>query len=126
MQIMPFLSKALAIELKEPYDIFKQLEAKTNLRYANKHLNFLEHRLNHVLFIAYAYNGGIGFTKRKILKAGLFKKGRFEPYLSMELIPYDESKKYGKKVLVNYLLYNNMMNPHNKLTLRKLISSIKN
>jgi len=126
MQIMPFLSKALAKQLNEPYDILKQLNAKTNIKYANKHLDFLEHRLNNILFIAYAYNGGIGFTKRKILDAGLFKKGKYEPYLSMELVPYDETKRYGKKVLANYLLYNNLLNPKHKLTLKQIINGIKN
>ena len=125
MQIMPFLSKALAKELKEPYDIDKQLEAKTNLRYANHHLNFLDRRLNNPLFIAYAYNGGIGFT-RKTLKSGLFKKGKFEPWLSMEMIPYDETKKYGKKVLANYFIYQNHINPNNKIFFNNLINSIKN
>lgn len=96
MQIMPFLSKALAKQLKEPYDIDKQLEAKTNLKYANHHLNFLTRRLNNPLFVAYAYNGGIGFTKRS-LKTGLFKKAKYEPWLSMELIRYDETKNMGKK-----------------------------
>ena len=127
MQIMPFLSKDIAInQLKEPYNILKQLEAATNIRYSNHHLDFLQKRLNHVLFIAYAYNGGIGFTKRKILQAGLFKNKKYEPYLSMELIPYDESKKYGKRVLVNYLLYNNYLNKDNPLKLSDLINSIKN
>jgi len=125
MQIMPFLSKALAKELKEPYDIDKQLEAKTNLKYANHHLNFLNRRLNNPLFIAYAYNGGIGFT-RKTLKKGLFKKGKYEPWLSMEMISYDETKKYGKKVLANYLIYQNYINPENKILFNELISSIKN
>jgi len=125
MQIMPFLSKALAKEFKEPYDIDKQLDAKTNLRYANRHLNFLTRRLDNPLFIAYAYNGGIGFT-RKTLKKGLFKKAKFEPWLSMELIPYDETKKYGKKVLANYYIYQNYLNPENKIVFNKLISSIKN
>jgi soluble lytic murein transglycosylase len=125
MQIMPFLSKALAKELKEPYDIDKQLEVKTNLRYANHHLDFLDKRLNNPLFIAYGYNGGIGFTKRA-LKKGLFKKGKFEPWLSMELIPYDETKKYGKKVLTNYFIYQNYLNPENKIFFNQLIDSIKN
>lgn len=106
MQIMPFLSKALAKEMKEKYDIDKQLDAATNLRYAHRHLNWLEKRLSHPLFIAYAYNGGIGFTNR-MLKSGIFKKGKYEPYLSMELVPYDESKRYGKKVLANYVMYYN-------------------
>jgi soluble lytic murein transglycosylase len=106
MQIMPFLSKALAKEMDEEYDIDKQLDAATNLRYAHKHLNWLEKRLSHPLFIAYAYNGGIGFTNR-MLKSGIFKKGKYEPYLSIELVPYDESKRYGKKVLANYVMYYN-------------------
>jgi soluble lytic murein transglycosylase len=123
MQIMPFLSKAIAKELKEPYHILDQLKAPTNIRYANHHLNFLEKRLKHILFVAYAYNGGIGFTKR-MLRSKLFKKGKYEPYMSMELVPYDESKKYGKKVLVNYLLYNNYLNPNHKLSLKKLLNDI--
>ena len=125
MQIMPFLSRAIAKELKEPYNIFEQFDAKTNLRYANHHLNFLERRLDHPLYIAYAYNGGIGFTKR-LLKTKLFKKGKYEPYLSMELLPYDETKKYGKKVLTNYFVYNNYINKKGKIEFSELINSIKN
>lgn len=125
MQIMPFLSKAIAKDLKEPYDIDKQLTAKTNLRYANHHLNYLERKLNHPLFIAYAYNGGIGFTTR-LLKTDLFKKGRYEPYLSMELLPYDETKKYGKKVLANYLIYKNYFNKDSNIKLSSLVQKIEN
>jgi soluble lytic murein transglycosylase len=125
MQIMPFLSKAIAKELKEPYQIDEQLNAKTNLRYANHHLNYLERHLDNPLFIAYAYNGGIGFTKR-LLKTELFKKRKYEPFLSMELLPYDETKKYGKKVLANYIMYNNYFNKKNKLTINELIKDIKN
>ena len=43
---------------------FDQLTAKKNLRYADHHLDYLEKHLKNPLFIAYAYNGGIGFTKR--------------------------------------------------------------
>jgi len=125
MQIMPFLSRAIAKELKEPYNIFDQFNAKTNLRYANHHLNFLEKRLNHPLYVAYAYNGGIGFTKR-LLKTKLFKKGKYEPFLSMELLPYDETKKYGKKVLANYFMYQNHLNGTNKITFNTLIKNIQN
>ncbi len=123
MQIMPFLSEAIAKELKEPYDISKQLEAQTNIRYANHHLNYLESKLDNVLFVAYAYNGGIGFTTR-MLKSSLFKEGPFEPYLSMELVNYDESKYYGKKVLLNYLIYYNHLSG-NKVKLSTLLETIK-
>jgi len=124
MQIMPFLSKALSKELKEPYDIDKQLDPSTNLRYSNKHLDFLEKRLDNVLFVAYAYNGGIGFTKR-ILRQGLFKKGKYEPYLSMELVPYDESKRYAKKVILNYIIYFNHLSSKEKSSMSTLIQKIK-
>ncbi len=123
MQIMPFLSEAIAKQLNEPYDITKQLEAETNIRYANHHLNYLEAKLANVLFIAYAYNGGIGFTNR-MLQSGLFKQGQFEPYLSMELIDYDESKNYGKKVLLNYLMYYNHLSQE-KVKLSTLLGKIK-
>ena len=123
MQIMPFLSKAIAKQLKESYDIDKQLTPKTNIRYGIHHLKYLKKALRHPLFIAYAYNGGIGFTKR-MLKEGLFKKGKFEPFLSMELLPYDETKKYGKKVLANYFIYQNYLNSKDKISFDKLILSI--
>jgi len=125
MQIMPFLSKAIAKELKEPYNIFDQFDAKTNLRYANHHLNYLERKLNHPLYVAYAYNGGIGFTTR-LLKTNLFKKGKYEPFLSMELLPYDETKKYGKKVLANYFVYYNHLNQKEQIKFSKLIENIQN
>jgi soluble lytic murein transglycosylase len=125
MQIMPFLSRAIAKDLKEPYNIDEQLTAKTNLRYANYHLDYLERNLNNPLFIAYAYNGGIGFTKR-LLKTNLFKKGKYEPFLSMELLPYDETKKYGKKVLTNYFVYNNYLNKDKKIKFSTLINNIQN
>ena len=125
MQIMPFLSRAIAKELKEPYYIDEQFDAQTNLKYANHHLNYLEKNLKNPLFVAYAYNGGIGFTKR-LLKGSLFKKGKYEPFLSMELIPYDETKKYGKKVLANYFVYNNYMNKKNNTEFKTLINSIDN
>ena len=120
MQIMPFLSKAISKELHLKYDIYQQLNPKTNLKYAVHHLKFLEKRLHHPLFIAYGYNGGIGFTKR-LFKKGLFKKGKYEPYLSMELLPYDETKKYGKKVLANYFIYQNYLNKDHKIKFSKLM-----
>jgi soluble lytic murein transglycosylase len=96
-----------------------------HLKYANHHLNYLDSKLNHPLFIAYAYNGGIGFTRR-ILKTNLFKNKKYEPFLSMELLPYDETKKYGKKVLTNYFIYQNHINKDKKIDFTTLINNIKN
>lgn len=125
MQIMPFLSKQLAKDLKEPYNIYEQFLPEVNLRYANKHLNSLVKQFdNNPLFIAYAYNGGPGYT-RKQFKRGLFKdKNRFEPFMSMEQISYAETRKYGRKVLTNYYIYNNHLNKENKISLSSIFQKL--
>jgi soluble lytic murein transglycosylase len=113
MQMMPFLIRSF--HPKE--DISKFFEADTNIKYAKKHLLWLAKRLNHPLFIAYAYNGGIGFTKRKVIPFFKFK-GFYEPFLSMEMVPYTESREYGKKVITNYIIYYNKLGGN--ITLHKL------
>ncbi len=109
MQIMPFLVKALAKERGEPFDLDAMFDPETNIAYARTHMKFLQRRLHHPLFLSYAYNGGIGFTKRMLASRGLFKKGKYEPWLSMELVYYDESRRYGKKVLANYIVYKKLL-----------------
>ncbi len=127
MQIMPFLSKAIAKQLDEDYEITDQLKADVNLKYANYHLNYLVGKMKHPLLVAYAYNGGIGFT-RKMLKNGLFNKQseykEFEPFLSMELLPYNETRKYGKKVLANYYMYKNHIDKENPVKLNELFENL--
>ncbi len=127
MQIMPFLSKAIAKQLDEDYEITDQLKADVNLKYANYHLNYLVGKMKHPLLVAYAYNGGIGFT-RKMLKNGLFNKQseykEFEPFLSMELLPYNETRKYGKKVLANYYMYKNHIDKENPVKLKELFENL--
>jgi len=128
MQIMPFLSKAIAKQLEDNYDINDQLKPDVNLRYANFHLNFLESKMKHPLLIAYAYNGGIGFTRR-MLKNGLFSKEskhkELEPFLSMELVPYEETRKYGKKVLANYYVYKNHLDKEKPVSLKALLEKLQ-
>ena len=121
MQIMPFLSRAIAKELKDIYNINEQLKPEVNLRYANHHLNFLEKKLKHPLLISYAYNGGIGFTKNIVLKR-YFKNNKYDPYLSMEMLPYNETRKYGKKVLANYYVYANYLGEN--ISIKELFKTI--
>ena len=115
MQMMPFLIKSLSHN-KSVYDFFK---AKINVKYAKKHLLWLWHRLPHPLFIAYAYNGGIGFTKRDVIPKFKFK-GKYQPYLSIEMIDYAESREYGKKVITNYVIYSHLLG-NNKVNLINLL-----
>ncbi len=116
MQMMPFLIRSF--RPKEKFEDFWRDDV--NVKYAKKHLLWLMKNLNNnPLFVAYAYNGGIGFTKRKVIP--YFKyKGEFEPFLSMEMIPYSESREYAKKVLTNYVIYMNLLGQ--KITLHQLLT----
>lgn len=124
MQIMPFLSKHIAKKLDENYNIYKLFEVQTNLKYANFHLNNLEKSLNNPLFIAYSYNGGYGYF-RYLKRLGLFtQKGDFEPFMSMELISYDETREYGKKVLTNYYIYKNYLDKKSSFKLSSIFENL--
>ena len=48
-------------------------------------------------FIAYAYNGGAGYTRSQLKKGCLVKKTDLSLFLSMELISFTETRDYGKK-----------------------------
>ena len=117
MQFMPFLAnhigkKELMIENFDQDDMF---DPRIAIKFADHHLNYLEKFLHHPLFIAYAYNGGIGFTKRLLQRGDLFNDAEFEPFLSMDLIPYAESRIYGKKVLANYIIYAKLLNSNTSI-----------
>lgn len=109
MQIMPFLIKHLAKERGQEVDLDEIFNPYFAVNYANQHLDYLSKWLYNPLLIAYAYNGGIGFTKRTLKSSHLFKKGKYEPFLSMELVDYAQSREYGKKVLTNYVIYMNLV-----------------
>ncbi len=109
MQFMPFLIEHIAKEkgqkmkLEDMFDPYKAIE------YADYHLDYLNKYLYHPLFVAYAYNAGIGFTKRYIKSATNFRNGPYEPYMSMETMQNIEAREYGKKVLSNYVIYLNKL-----------------
>ena len=114
MQMMPFLIRSF----KPKEDISEFFRADVNVKYAKKHMKWLIRKLKHPLFVSYAYNGGIGFTRRKVKKYFKFK-GLYEPFLSMEMVPYSESRQYGKKVLTNYVIYKTLLGE--KTTLHKML-----
>ncbi|MEO1927928.1 MAG: transglycosylase SLT domain-containing protein [Nautiliaceae bacterium] len=113
MQIMPFLIKHYK------GDVFRQFDYTQNIKLGVKHLKWLFSKLKDPLMVAYAYNGGIGFVSRKVIPYFHYK-GEFEPFLSMELVPYDESREYGKKVIANYVIYHQMFGGEENL--HKLIN----
>ena len=109
MQFMPFLIDHIAKQKGETIDYDDIFNPHKAIEYANVHLDYLTKYLYHPLFIAYAYNGGIGFTKRLIRKKGNFRPGPFEPYLSMEKMKNAQAREYGKRVMTNYVIYMNML-----------------
>lgn len=110
MQFMPFLAVDIAAKLGiSKFDIDDMFKPQIAYKFANFHLDYLEKYLYNPIFIAYAYNGGIGFTKRMLLRGDLFSRkseySKYEPFLSIDLVPYAESRVYAKKVLANYIIY---------------------
>lgn len=114
MQMMPFLIENLAKEKHEDVTLDEMFDPYKNIQYSKKHIKWIQKSLYHPLFIAYAYNGGMGFTKRHLEK-GTFERGSFEPYLSMELMSNTESREYGKKVLANYVIYKKILGEEVKI-----------
>jgi soluble lytic murein transglycosylase len=109
MQIMPFVTDDLSKRMKNPIKNYDEMFIpQNNINYALAHLKWMKKSLYHPLFMAYAYNGGMGFFKRHLLK-GNFNSGEYEPFLSMELMSNSESREYGKKVLANYVMYKKVM-----------------
>ena len=125
MQIMPFLSQSLAKRRNEDYNVYHQFIPKTNIEYAKKHLDVLNKQFdNNILMVAYAYNGGAGYLKSQLKKEIFKNKYKYDPFFSMELISYEQTKKYGKKVLGNYLIYYNHLNKEEKITTNELFEKI--
>ncbi len=109
MQLMPFLVDYISKKEEKPLESYEEMfNPKNNINYALKHLDWMKKSLYHPLFMAYAYNGGMGFFKRYLLKDN-FNDGPYEPFISMELMSNSESREYGKKVLANYVMYKKVM-----------------
>ncbi|WP_104749120.1 lytic transglycosylase domain-containing protein [Helicobacter cynogastricus] len=115
MQIMPFnvdhFAKQMGVGATKLTDMFNPTIA---LPFGNHYLNFLKQEFKHPLFVAYCYNAGPGFFRRLLQERHFFRRGHFEPWLSMELIPYEETRLYGQKVMANYILYQWVLNPKAK------------
>lgn len=109
MQFMPFLIDHIAKEKGEKIDYDEIFDPKKAIEYADFHLDYLSKYLHHPLFIAYAYNAGIGFTRRYLKNPKHFRNGPYEPYMSMEMMENVQAREYGKKVLANYVIYMNKL-----------------
>lgn len=125
MQFMPFVANDWAKKggLKD-FDQDDMFNPKMAYDMANIHLDWLEKLVYSPVFIAYAYNGGIGFTKKMLTRGDLFNTGKFEPFLSMELVYYEESREYAKRVLSNYFIYSQILEPKKNISIIELLSDL--
>ena len=109
MQLMPFLVDNLNKQMPNKVSCYSDMfDPKTNISFAIKHLTWLNTQLDNPLFKAYAYNGGLGFTRKYIL-SGKFTTAKYEPFLSMDTMTNVESREYGKRVLANYDIYQKIL-----------------
>lgn len=107
MQIMPAnvhnFAKAMGVENITYEDMF---DAKTSLKFGNYYLAHLKKEFSHPLFVSYAYNGGPTFIRAFLKDEKNFSaKNKFDPWLSMEFIPFEESRFYAFSVMANYIAY---------------------
>ncbi len=128
MQIIPELGGELAQKHGESLKIKELFEPDKNIRYASSHFKWLEDMVAHPTLIAVSYNAGYGFFKR-IEREGLFgfkdtDKLRYEPYWSIENIPYDETREYAKKVTLNYAVYSEYFNPNAENSLLSIVENL--
>jgi soluble lytic murein transglycosylase len=105
MQLMPDTAKAVARRLGEPEgargDLFNQ---ETNIRYGTGYLDqLLEQFSGNVIYAVAAYNAGPTAVSSWIAKNGARDQEEF-----VELIPYQETRQYVKRVLRSYREYHRL------------------
>lgn len=106
MQIMPFNVERIAKKLGETPNMLAMFDPQHNIRYAEFFLRDIRAEFGEPIFVAYAYNGGSGFMRQIKARQDLFRKDNpLDPWLSLEYIPYKETREYGQRVLANYILY---------------------
>lgn len=107
MQIMPFNVDNFAKALKaENITMDSMFEPEISLQFGDYYLSHLKKEFKHPLFVSYAYNGGPTFIRNFLKNDAVFSaKNRLDPWISMEFIPYEESRFYAFSVMANYIVY---------------------
>ncbi len=102
MQIIPALSSDLNPKIK-PLEL---LEPNINVPLAISYFKKLKQNYKSPAFVAISFNAGQGYLKRLQAK-NLFDMD--DKLLALELIDYDETRQYVKRVLYNYIVYCNAL-----------------
>lgn len=85
-------------------------DPEISLKFGKHYIVYLKKHFIHPLFIAYSYNGGPTFFRKYLEKnkSSFNKNNKYDPWISMEFIPYEESRNYGINVIANYIIYNDL------------------
>ncbi len=112
MQIMPFNVAGFAKEQNlDDISLDDMFNPKTALQFGAYYVNHLKKEFKHPMFISYAYNGGPTFIRNYLANEKVFSKNnKYDPWLSMEFIPYEESRFYAMRVMANYIVYSEINN----------------
>jgi soluble lytic murein transglycosylase-like protein len=97
-QLMPETAADVARRLRlESYEL---TDPVTNLSIGAYHLRYLLDRLSHPAHALMAYNAGYSRVRR-----WLRRDGAMPDELFLEMVPFDETRNYGRKVLVSAIVY---------------------
>ena len=107
MQLMPNTAGMVAQMIGFPFAEAKQLEVpETNIRLGSKYLARLMQKFDqNIPLVAAAYNGGPHRVDAWLSNLGYLGMDEF-----IEHIPFVETRNYVKKVVTNYIVYNDLYN----------------
>ncbi len=125
MQLMPGTAQDVAKMVGEDYSPARLVtDAEYNLLLGSTYLAKQLSRYNGSLVLAAAaYNAGPGNADKWIKAYGDPRADNVDPVLWVELIPFQETRTYVKRVLGNYLVYRERLG-HKPLTLHQALRSI--
>ncbi|RYG27271.1 MAG: lytic transglycosylase domain-containing protein [Burkholderiales bacterium] len=125
MQLMPGTAKEVASEVGVAYSPDRlvsdpEYNALLGSTYLGKQLNRYDGSL---VLAAAAYNAGPGNANKWIKAHGDPRDGKVDPVVWVELIPFQETRTYVKRVLGNYLVYRERLGD-GSVTLKQALRTI--
>jgi soluble lytic murein transglycosylase len=125
MQLMPGTAKEVAAAVGVDYSPARLVsDASYNALLGSTYLGKQLDRYDGSLVLAAAaYNAGPGNANKWIKAYGDPRSGNVDPVTWVELIPFQETRTYVKRVLGNYLVYREQLG-HSNMTLKQALRTI--
>jgi len=104
MQLMPATAEMMARRARQPYDEAALLTPQGNIPLGVRYLKRVLRRFRgNIVHAAAAYNAGPGTVQRWVQRRGHLPTDEF-----VETIPYDETRRYVRRVFTSYLIYRDL------------------